>query len=140
MKAIYTKCPNCGATMFVNADAQRATCEFCKTTVIIDDGTEKVRIKNPGQAGYEFEQGRLRAYDEYMSRPRAMRVAFDVEPVRKEDRTWLWALGWFLAFPIPLSILLMKSETLDKSLKAAVIATAWAVYLTLVAAYRAGAC
>ena len=118
--------------MFVSADAQRATCEFCGASIIIDDGSEKVRIKNPGQAGYEFEQGRLKAYDEYMAQAQPMRMELTIEPARKKGSILPWVLGWLFIFPIPVMILIMRAGKLDKSVKMAVIATAWILYLSFV--------
>ncbi len=49
----------------------------------------------------------------------------------KKSRTWLWVLGWIFIFPIPLTILMLRNEKLDKKIRYGIIAAAWIVYLVI---------
>ena len=53
-------------------------------------------------------------------------------------RTWLWILGWLLIFPLPLTILLLRSRRLDSKVKYGIIAGAWVLYLVIVLAAPKG--
>ncbi len=50
---------------------------------------------------------------------------------KKKSRTWLWVLGWICIFPIPLTILMLRNEKLDKKIRYAIIAIAWIVYIAI---------
>ena len=66
MKLINMTCPNCGATLVVDADNKKATCEHCGATVLIDDEVKQINIQysNAEEDGYRFEKGRIRAQRE----------------------------------------------------------------------------
>lgn len=49
----------------------------------------------------------------------------------KKRKTWLWVLGWICVFPIPLTILMLRSKKINKTVKIAVIAVAWLIYLVI---------
>lgn len=44
MKLINMTCPNCGATLVVDADNKKATCEHCGATVLIDDEVKQINL------------------------------------------------------------------------------------------------
>lgn len=46
-------------------------------------------------------------------------------PVKKKRKTWLWILGWIIFFPVPLTVLIYRSEKLKKNVKIALIAVLW---------------
>lgn len=50
---------------------------------------------------------------------------------RKKRRTWLWVLGWLFIFPIPLTILILRNQKMNKVVKCAIIALAWILYLII---------
>lgn len=50
---------------------------------------------------------------------------------QKKRKTWLWVLGWICIFPLPLTILLLRKPNMNKILKGAVLACAWALYLLI---------
>lgn len=50
-------------------------------------------------------------------------------PVRKKKRILLWILGWIFIFPVPLTILMVRSQRASKLIKIIVIAAAWLIYL-----------
>ena len=47
------------------------------------------------------------------------------------DRTCLWVLGWIVIFPVPLTILMLRNDKLEKKVKYIIIGAAWGVYLLL---------
>ena len=65
MRLIQMKCPDCGSTLDIDVEGRPALfCQFCGTRLLIDDEVKKVQLQNSAQAGYEFEQGRIRAREE----------------------------------------------------------------------------
>lgn len=52
------------------------------------------------------------------------------QPVKKR-KTWLWVLGWIFIFPIPLTILMVRNQRLNKWVKIGIIAVAWILYLII---------
>lgn len=61
MKLVDLTCPHCGAHLSLDDELTRATCSYCGSTLLIDHETRDVRIVNAEEAGYHFEQGRMRA-------------------------------------------------------------------------------
>ena len=49
----------------------------------------------------------------------------------KKRHTALWVLGWIFMFPIPLTILTVRSNRIPTWLKAVIIIAAWGVYALL---------
>lgn len=109
-------CPNCGAPIQAEAGARHTVCPYCSSTVAVDDGVQHVQYDNAEQAGYEFEKGRQRARAEQ---------GYEV-PQKKH--TGLWVLGWILCFPIPLTILVVRSKSLHVAVKAIIITVVWLAY------------
>lgn len=46
-------------------------------------------------------------------------------------KTWLWVLGWIFIFPLPLTLILLKKQGMDKKAKYGIIAAAWVVYVII---------
>ena len=114
MKLVEMNCPSCGADLKLDADNVRAVCEYCGAEVLIDGGARR----DPEQEGYEFEKGRQRAIAEAQASASHKRI------------TWLWVIGWIFMFPAPVTILVSRSK-LKTWQKAAIIALAWAAYLSI---------
>ncbi len=49
----------------------------------------------------------------------------------KKPSTWLWILGWLLLFPVPLTILMLRNQKLDKKVRIGIIAIAWIVFFII---------
>ena len=49
----------------------------------------------------------------------------------RKRRTWLWILGWIFMFPIPLTILMLRNQKLNKAVRIGTIAVAWIVFLAI---------
>lgn len=54
------------------------------------------------------------------------------EPQKKKRKTWLWVIGWIFAFPIPLTVLILRNQKLNKILKVIIVAIAWLIYLFII--------
>ena len=61
MKLVSVKCPNCGAVLKADEDLKNATCNYCRTSFLIDDEVKHIQLDGAEKAGYEFEKGRQRA-------------------------------------------------------------------------------
>ena len=138
MKLIQTKCPQCGANMVFNAATRKVVCEYCGMTLLVDEGITSVRCVNAEEAGYNFEKGRIRARTE-LAAP-APQIVHHVhhykypceEPImeeKKPNRWWLWLIGWLAIFPLPATILILRSERMGWFWKMILIISVWEMYL-----------
>ena len=131
MKLIEMKCKNCGAKLKVNSDEKEAHCEFCGIDFKIDDEVQHIKYDDMEQSGYEFEKGKIRAREE--SKQKKIQEQNDMlqaqykEEKRKKNLKW-WIIGWIFCFPIPLTILIWKSNW-DKSKKIIATIILWIVIL-----------
>lgn len=131
MKIVSMVCPNCGASIQVDADKKNLTCNYCGNSLFVDDEVQHVQYDNAEDTGYQFEKGRQRARAEAkQSSTQQYSHAIQQPPVKKR-KTWLWVLGWIFIFPLPLTILLRKKQ-MKPSLKYGIIAAAWILYLIIV--------
>lgn len=78
MKIVAAKCPTCGANIEVDENSNRTKCDFCHSTIIVEDAIQRykidvsgsVKVENGEQLGYEIEKGRIKAKKEEEDRIR----------------------------------------------------------------------
>lgn len=130
MKIISMVCPNCGASLQVDADQKNLTCSYCGNGLYVDDEVKHVQYDNAEETGYQFEKGRQRAQAEATRvQQQTFNMNFGKPP--KKRKTWLWVLGWIFIFPVPLTILMLRNQKLSKPVKIGIIVAAWIVYLII---------
>ena len=130
MKIVSMVCPNCGASLQVDADQKNLTCSYCGNGLYVDDEVKHVQYDNAEETGYQFEKGRQRAQAEATRvQQQTFNMNFGKPP--KKRKTWLWVLGWILIFPVPLTILMLRNQKLSKPVKIGIIVAAWIVYLII---------
>lgn len=61
----------------------------------------------------------------------------DNKPQAKR-KTWLWVLGWIFLFPLPLTILMLRNQKLNKKVKFAIVVISWILYLIIATSGGAG--
>lgn len=139
MKLLSLKCPHCGADVELSENAAQVRCQYCGAVMTVDDEVSRVRFDNANSAGYEFEMGRIRARREAEStlpqapaQPAYPAQTADRKPARKRHTFW-WAMGWIFIFPIPLTVICVRSKRLRLPLKILIIFAAWALYLFIAA-------
>ena len=64
VKILNMNCPNCKGQMKIDMENKQATCEHCGTVVLIDDEIQHLQYDNAEDAGYNFEKGRMKAWEE----------------------------------------------------------------------------
>ena len=65
MRLIHMKCPDCGSVLDVDPNGKPVLfCQFCGARLLIDDESKNIHFDDPEKAGYEFEQGRIKAQKE----------------------------------------------------------------------------
>lgn len=134
MKLISMKCPNCGSDLQLDAESRQCSCAFCGTKILLDDEVQHhhVHYDNAEDAGYQFEKGRQRAQAEArVYAPQTVVVQNVVQRPRKR-RTFWWALGWILIFPLPLTILLGRNKKMNPTLKIILVAAAWLLFFGII--------
>lgn len=130
MKIVSMVCPNCGASLQVDADQKNLTCSYCGNGLYVDDEVKHVQYDNAEETGYQFEKGRQRAQaDATRVQQQTFNMNFGKPP--KKRKTWLWVLGWIFIFPVPLTILMLRNQKLSKPVKIGIIVAAWIVYLII---------
>ena len=130
MKIVSMVCPNCGASLQVDADQKNLTCSCCGNGLSVDDEAKHVQYDNAEETGYQFEKGRQRAQAEATRvQQQTFNMNFGKPP--KKRKTWLWVLGWIFIFPVPLTILMLRNQKLSKPVKIGIIVAAWIVYLII---------
>ena len=130
MKIVSMVCPNCGASLQVDADQKNLTCSYCGNGLYVDDEVKHVQYDNAEETGYQFEKGRQRAQAEATRvQQQTFNMNFGKPP--KKRKTWLWVLGWIFIFPVPLTILMLRNQKLSKPVKIGIIVAAWIVYLII---------
>ena len=58
MKLVPAKCPSCGADIEVNKDLEKTICQYCGTTVLIDDAVQKYKLEITGKVKVDGVKGR----------------------------------------------------------------------------------
>lgn len=130
MKIVSMVCPNCGASLQVDADQKNLTCSYCGNGLYVDDEVKHVQYDNAEETGYQFEKGRQRAQAEATRvQQQTFNMNFGKPP--KKRKTWLWVPGWIFIFPVPLTILMLRNQKLSKPVKIGIIVAAWIVYLII---------
>ena len=135
MKIVSMTCPNCGAKLKVNSEIKNITCNYCGNALYLDDEVTHIQFDNSEQAGYEFEKGRQRAQAEQ----RRTAQTYPAQPVyekKKKKNVFkiiLWVLGWIYLFPLPVTILVLRKQSMKKSIQIAIIVGAWVLYFIIIA-------
>ena len=65
MKLLHLNCPNCGAKLDIDSSLTKAFCQYCGTEILLDDEKQRVELDNAEETGYQFENGRLKAQQEF---------------------------------------------------------------------------
>lgn len=135
MRIVNITCPGCGESLLVDAHGDTAECEFCGLVFPIDHGTQAAKPDGSEKAGHDLETGGPRAREEARSTGNQPDTNTQASPPpKKKRRTWLWVLGWILVFPVPLTILMLKSprtRNLNPKLRVAIVVIGWIVYLAI---------
>ena len=118
MKIINMICPNCGASLQIDADKKAPSCNYCGSSLFQNNGVQNLQYGNPQGISYQVPNDR-----------QSINIATNQHP--KKNRIWLWVLGWIFIFPVPLTILLLRNKTLDKKIQYGGIAAAWVVFLLI---------
>lgn len=142
MKLVEMKCKNCGAVLEVEEDAQEVKCKYCNTIFKIDDEVQHIQYDNAEKTGYDFEMGRIKAKQEMEQEAQRIKLEEDKKKrqeqierdnkIREEEKKkkmmiW-WILGWIFFFPIPLSIIIWKSN-LEQKVKIGLLIALWGTML-----------
>ena len=120
MKLIDMTCPHCGAHLHVDDGLSRVKCEYCDSVLLIDGGMRR----GGADDGNWLDREQQRRWEE-------QRKAAPTPPAepQKKRHTWLWVLGWIFMFPIPLTVLIVRSKKLSPLVKGLLIALVWLFFI-----------
>ncbi len=102
-------CPHCG----VKVGQQARICPKCHTQYYSNACPTCGFVPNNSPANHTGQP---------------VRSVQPVQPVKPKRKTWLWVLGWIFIFPLPLTLILLKKQNINKGLKYGIIIAAWVVY------------
>lgn len=111
------KCSNCGA------ETQGQHCEYCGCEM--PQEKPSVTIVNNYYSAAPTEGHLAAPCPECYSAPQ------DSQKTPSKRKTWLWVLGWICIFPLPLTILLLRSKRLAPAVKYILIALAWILFIII---------
>lgn len=114
MKIISMTCPSCGASIQVDSDKKNSNCSYCGNPLFTDYNNSEEAINNTKDIG--------------TSNPNAQ---FGRAEQPKKRKTWLWVLGWLFVFPVPLTMLVVRSKKLSKPIKITIIAVGIILYMLI---------
>lgn len=98
------KCPRCGAEYY---SAACPDCGYIKNNADNSDNADRPTV----------------IYADTVTQP--------VDQPVKKRRTWLWVLGWIFIFPLPITVLVARSQKLGKWEKVGIIALVWLIFLII---------
>lgn len=127
MNVVKLTCPHCGAPLEVPDGAKRVTCQYCDCTAAIEAPLSEE------EKAYQHEMGRMRARAEY-GEPVVSQTTERTEYVyveKKKRHTFWWVMGWIFIFPIPATILIVRSKKMPWWAKALFILLVWGIYLAI---------
>lgn len=127
MKLISMKCPHCGGTLSIDPDGKQAKCPFCENPIMIDDEVRHIQFDNSKQAGYDFEVGRMQARRDAA----VATIAEQQREERKKKNLKWWIIGWILFFPIPLTIIVVRSKKLKTLWKIIILVAIWGGFILI---------
>lgn len=107
-------CPTCG----VKAGRTAKICPTC--------GAEYYSYACP-ECGYQPNAAKTVQPRTYA----AQQPCVTQQPAPKKRKTWLWVLGWIFIYPVPLTVLLVRSKRMHIALKLAILIAAWLLYIAL---------
>ncbi len=134
MKLVSMICPHCGGALEISSTTKQAKCPFCNSVIVIDDEVRHVQFDNTEKAGYDFEKGRMKARQDAINKQIAVeqaRVKAQQEAERKKKNLVWWVLGWIFIFPVPLTILIVRSKKLKLVWKIVLITALWITILLM---------
>ncbi|MCF0106780.1 MAG: hypothetical protein HUJ53_08470, partial [Holdemanella sp.] len=108
MKLVNLRCPNCGAMLDINPNQSIQNCAYCDASILIETNQPQKIVTPPSH--------------ENISYPKLIEK-------KKKKHTWLWVIGWIFFFPIPLSILIWRSERLPKKVRILLICSIFLLFL-----------
>ena len=119
---VPAKCTFCGTEQAVDPGQQCTVCHNCGKPFITANAIQNYNSPyQNGAFGQHVSSGVQRGYS-----PPPQNYQ---QP--KKKHTLLWILGWIFMFPIPLTILISRNQTMGKKLKIGLIAASWIVYLII---------
>ena len=133
MKLVEIKCKNCGNKLKIKPNQIDIDCEYCHAQYKFDDGVQHIKYDDMEQAGYEFEKGKIKARTEAKEQ-KEFEEQIKLEKIKKEEQKkknlkW-WIIGWIFMFPIPLTILIWKTNW-NKNKKIICTVLLWIIILIL---------
>ena len=154
---VNAECERCGGTLRIDQEKGEAVCPYCgakyvihKPKDVINHNTYNVNHEKNTVYVQHGKKGLFQSATDLIDRQlereqnariRAAELSLEQQKLdmlkeekKKESRKSFWKkvayfFGWIYCFPIPVTLIVLKKDTLDKKKKGMIIGIAWAVYL-----------
>ena len=141
VKLVPARCTNCSGELTVDPSQEAAVCKYCGTPFVISKAIRNYTIQNntyQTNVVNDQRKGTVEAILSYKSEQEEKKYnRKQQEKIRAQDKKKrrnsmiLWVLGWIFIFPVPLTILVLRSKTFNWKVKLGIIAAAWIAYLII---------
>ncbi|MBQ6488054.1 MAG: hypothetical protein IJI75_02385 [Solobacterium sp.] len=156
---VNAECERCGGVLRVDQEKGEAVCPYCgakyvihKPKDVINHNTYNVNHEKNTVYVQHGKKGLFQSATDLIDRQlereqnariRAAELSLEQQKLdmikeekKKEARKSLWKkiayfFGWIYCFPIPLTLIILKKDTLDKKKKSIIIGAGWAAYLLI---------
>ncbi len=152
MRLINMTCPYCGNTFQVDADSNQLSCEFCGNPLFLNEGPSNSTISsavNNSTSGNNVSNNQTNSIASQLGRKTGQafgQIAGKMnnsgaqngywsnqnnldKQSNSNSKIWLWVIGWIFIFPVPLTILVLRSNKFNKDWKIGLISGGWLIWL-----------
>ena len=133
MARITYTCPYCGAKFEADSSKGSVKCPYCDSEVNSKSPTEVPAIE--GRSDTSSKKPVDKPWSSFDPAKETWAKAQDQVKnnanKKGKKHLGLWILGWIFCFPIPLTILLLRSKKLEPKVKYSLVAVLWIVVLII---------
>ena len=133
MAMVTYTCPYCGAKFEADSSAGKTKCPYCDSEVNPKSSDESPAKERSSEGSHQNNMGKLwnganPAKDAWTQAQNQIKSKANRQG---KKHLGLWILGWIFCFPIPLTILLIRSKKLQPKVKYSLVAVLWVVLLAI---------
>lgn len=133
MARITYTCPYCGAKFEADSSKESVKCPYCDSEVNLKGPAESSAIEGRSDTSSKKPVDKpWGSFDPAKDTWAKAQEQFKNNANKKGKKyLGLWILGWIFCFPIPLTILLLRSKRLEPKVKYSLVAALWIVVLVI---------
>jgi hypothetical protein len=132
-------CPNCGNTSQVDVDNKQVSCGFCGNPLFLNNtmnGLNGGLVNNNVTPGNTVQNNTWDGVPTQLGRNVGQgveqfsgKINYSNKQSNSNNKIWLWVIGWIFIFPVPLTILILRSNRFNKDWKIGLVSGGWFIWL-----------